>query len=374
MAKPAQIPALTSIRGIAAWWVVVYHFRDQLAPHVPEAVAVVAARGFLAVDLFFVLSGFVIALNYGAAFDRLSWSEVRRFLVARLARIYPLHLTMCLLFLANPLAIHLFASSGAIGERYDAGAWLMNLALVQSWGFIDHMTWNVPAWSISTEWFAYLLFPAAAFALSRAVRSPAAALALAAACLVALPLALSAAGVASLGAAITSYGLVRCVLQFLVGAALSRAFVLGLRAGAKAHAALLAAAAGLGALHLILGVGDHWVLPAAFACLVFALTSDGAALNRALALPALVWIGEISYSTYLVHYFVKDWTKFLLVAPGTPSLLPFIVYIAVTFAASVLLYRTIEVPGRRLVRRLGDRRPRLAGGEAVARPRQEVSR
>ena len=60
-----QIHALTSLRGIAAWWVVLFHFDTYLLPYIPVAVFQFIAKGYLAVDLFFCLSGFVIFLNYG---------------------------------------------------------------------------------------------------------------------------------------------------------------------------------------------------------------------------------------------------------------------------------------------------------------------
>ena len=104
------IHALTGIRGLAAWWVVFYHFREQMASQLPLEVIQFFSLGYLAVDLFFVLSGFVIYYNYQHMFDRLDRQRLWSFFAARIARIYPLHLFITLMYLLNPLAL-MFAST-----------------------------------------------------------------------------------------------------------------------------------------------------------------------------------------------------------------------------------------------------------------------
>src|SRR5215469_7884291 len=94
MSSRDNIRALTSIRGMAAWWVVLYHFREYI-PGIAGTVWIrVMAHGYLAVDLFFVLSGFVIGLNYASYFQVLRLNHICKFLWLRLARIYPLHFIM----------------------------------------------------------------------------------------------------------------------------------------------------------------------------------------------------------------------------------------------------------------------------------------
>src|ERR1700704_1066654 len=110
MTASRDIRSLTSIRGIAAWWIVLFHFREYTPLLDNASTGHVIGHGYLAVDLFFELSGFVIALNYGRFFRNLNLAEYLRFLGRRLARIYPLHLLMLLVFLLNPLAIAFFAS------------------------------------------------------------------------------------------------------------------------------------------------------------------------------------------------------------------------------------------------------------------------
>src|SRR6476646_6696636 len=119
MTASGDIRALTSVRGIAAWWIVLFHFREYV-PLLNNSSIDIVGHGYLAVDLFFELSGFVIALNYGRFFRNLNMMEWFRFLGRLLARIYPLHLLMLLIFLLNPLVVG-FLASRSIFARYDPG-------------------------------------------------------------------------------------------------------------------------------------------------------------------------------------------------------------------------------------------------------------
>jgi peptidoglycan/LPS O-acetylase OafA/YrhL len=149
-----QIRALTGLRGVAACWVVVYHLVGYEA-YAPTGLAGNFIRhGYLAVDVFFLLSGFVMALSYWQLFDRNpSIQTYAVFLLRRLARLYPLYAVI----IAVMLVLQIAGVSHAL-SRTDFGAPLMeNLLLVQAWGFGNSL--NAPAWSISTEFAAYLLFP-----------------------------------------------------------------------------------------------------------------------------------------------------------------------------------------------------------------------
>jgi peptidoglycan/LPS O-acetylase OafA/YrhL len=132
MSQRTEISALTSLRGVAALTVLIFHV-------VPDF------RGYLAVDLFFLLSGFVLTHVYrGFELTRQSYFN---FLKARLARIYPVHL-MILVVLLPMLNTRPDFSSGGL---------LSSLFLMQSpWHSIS---WNYASWSISAEWHCYLLFP-----------------------------------------------------------------------------------------------------------------------------------------------------------------------------------------------------------------------
>lgn len=157
-----ELRALTGMRGIAAWLVVLYHIRLSVAG-LPHSVVAVLAKGYLAVDFFFLLSGFVIWLSWGERLRRGGIGAVPGFLWRRLARIWPLHLFM--LGCAVALALLLLALGKHDAVHQPFADLPLHILLLQNWGFTDHLAWNDPSWSISTEWAAYLLFPLLALSL-----------------------------------------------------------------------------------------------------------------------------------------------------------------------------------------------------------------
>ena len=133
--------ALDSLRGICAIMVAIYHF---------STISYLAAvpfikNGFLFVDFFFVLSGFVIASSYG---DRLrSGFSISRFMFLRFSRLFPLHVFVLCLYL--PIA--------TIGG-YSASDFWVTALLLQAFSSGQLGNWNPPSWSISAEVWTYLIF------------------------------------------------------------------------------------------------------------------------------------------------------------------------------------------------------------------------
>jgi peptidoglycan/LPS O-acetylase OafA/YrhL len=348
MSGKSELRALTGIRGIAAWWIVLFHFNIYISSFGGVAAQSVIGQGYLAVDLFFELSGFIIALNYLDRFRVLTAGECIKFLGVRLARIYPLHIFMLGIFLLNPLAIALF-SSGTGSRNYGFPYFILSIFLVQNWGFASSLGWNIPAWSISTEWAAYLAFPLIVWMSVRLLRSRVQAF-LAMALLLILLAAFFAFTTGSLGAGIPRTGLFRCLFEFCLGICLyifwDRSRALSTRAAYFSFALAVV----LFAAYALSAIPDYVIVPLAFLCLVYALADERSFVARLMSSRLMVFMGLVSYSTYLVHFFVKDWVKFILGRDGVPSFVLFVAYIGATAAASVLLYRYIEVPGRQLVR------------------------
>lgn len=343
--KTANIDALTGLRGLAAWLVVLYHMAESMPALLGHGPRLVVDYGYLAVDLFFILSGLVLFINYHHQFEQVQWSTARNFYLRRLARIYPLHLTVLLLFLLNPLAITLFSSSGDSGGRYEPGYFLMSLFLVQNWGFTPAVIWNIPAWSISTEFAAYLLFPVLVWLVKRSGRANAWLPVLIYGTLLSGIAALFAGlGVGSLGEEISRLGLPRCLLEFSMG------LILGYYHARLPGGLVRLAGVSLGLLALGLlavgaagGVADYLVAPLLFTLLILSLLDPGSRWSRAFAARPLLYLGEISYSTYMIHYFVKDWVKFLSRDVGPVQ---WLAYLLAVFVLSVLLYRWVEQPFR----------------------------
>ena len=354
-AQEGELLPLTSIRGIAAWWVVLFHLRFLLAPWLPAGAIAALAKGNLAVDLFFVLSGFVIYLNYGERVT-LGRASIGDFLFRRFARVYPLHLLILLGFLLYAAAAVAFGS--ATVEAQDPGYFVASLLLVQNWGFHAATRWNVPAWSISAEFFAYLLFPLVLAALAPARR---------AAWLIVAGIAILALSVHAFFLAfgypfpnaVPQTGLYRCAAQFVIGMLVCELYQRA-KGGPRLAVPLLAAALGLAAAYILFGLP---VVPLAWAALVL-----GLALGKGggiLASPPLVWLGRVSYATYLCHYLLLTVFKLLFVEAGRaapPALLG--LYLAAVLAASALLYHGFERPAQSGL--LAWRKRRRASGPALA--------
>jgi len=166
--RQPELAALTSLRGIAALFVLSHHFMYVMLDKLPRVIpSHLFHKSYLWVDLFFILSGFVLAYVYQSRFE----SEVTRqnyckFMWARFARIYPLHLCMLLLFLLFELFQWWLISAHVAGaDRLDVPftgsdtpfTFVTNLFLVQTIHWEAY--WNQPAWSISAEWLIYFTVP-----------------------------------------------------------------------------------------------------------------------------------------------------------------------------------------------------------------------
>lgn len=354
-----QLDALTGLRGMAAWLVVAYHFRRALAPFVAQAVLDVVAHGALAVDLFFVMSGFIIALNYRKEFRAEGMRVYGRFLLLRLARIYPLHLFVLGMFVLYVGAASLAHDTDEF-ERLDY--LVASIVLVQAWSPWVVVGWNVPAWSISTEMFAYLIFPAMAWIAERARGPTTTGLWLAGALGV---LALVAPAFGGLGGELSQFGLTRCVLEFFAGVMVQRFWELRRPTPRSANAAVALSALLITAYAF--GAPDSLVMPGAFCCLVYGLALPGTLPARLLSRPLPLLLGTLSYATYLSHFLIKFVVKLVFERPGFPFWVLFPVYAASVLIASWVLYRLVEVPGRRALRQVADRLTAPSGLPA-ARP------
>lgn len=163
------LPGLTPLRGIAAIFVAMLHYELVIAPLWPEVLAPVSGKLYLMVDLFFVLSGFVLYHVYGRHFERsIKPQEAVRYLRARFARVYPLHAAT----LVALICVAVFASpEGDFVKKapYAFFRWEtlpLQLTMLHGTWAADDAYWNTPSWSISVEWWAYCAFPFLALAMS----------------------------------------------------------------------------------------------------------------------------------------------------------------------------------------------------------------
>lgn len=136
-------------RFVLALLVATMHFDGFAASH----------KAYLAVDFFFILSGFVLSVAYERkAFDN---NYYKSFFVDRVARLYPLHLLMLLALI--PLNFLFFWTSHGqfleSGWSYQDGrvyTFLLNLFMLQNIGLNTSGSWDAPSWSISVEMFVNL--------------------------------------------------------------------------------------------------------------------------------------------------------------------------------------------------------------------------
>nr|WP_220129677.1 acyltransferase [Sphingomonas chungangi] len=351
---------LTSIRGFFAWAVVLYHVRLACLGWMPLPVVHVLAKGYLAVDVFFLLSGFVIWLNYG---ERLRGRRAAAdFLVRRIARIWPLHAAMLLFALA---LAGLLLATGRLAWNFPFAELPLHVLMIQNWGFTPRLSWNNPAWSISCEWAAYLLLPLAVW-LVPAKRLPTWMLTIAALVPLLLLFALlRTTGDPSLGQDIVRFGLPRCLAEFACGAMLC---ALWKRWRGDPRAEIGCAIAGVTALAAwAMGAPEILVFPLASATLLLALALGAERARHPLSGRAIHWLGEISYATYLSHFLLFFAVKLVLVKDEHDAE-PWVIalYLALVLAASAALYHGIERPAqRRMLRRWTQKPVRAEPAEAL---------
>lgn len=161
------MPALMGLRGFACVWVVLCHLvwlANHLS-HAPSWLTFAPSAGWVAVDLFFMLSGFILAYMYTRNGTTPGYFP---FLKRRLARIYPVHI----LVLVGVIAV--YEGARHLGFSPPPFSWadlLRHLTLTQAWWGAHQDMWNPPSWSLSAEWAAYLMFPAI-LAATRLLKSP----------------------------------------------------------------------------------------------------------------------------------------------------------------------------------------------------------
>ncbi|MCP3460070.1 acyltransferase [Bradyrhizobium sp. CCGUVB23] len=294
--------ALDGLRGIAAVLVVFYHL--QVSNHFTHNLFF--RNGYLAVDLFFLLSGFVISSSYSHRIK--SMPDAMRFIGLRFFRVYPMHLATLLVLLGLEF-LKLYSQSSGIITASDRPAFtgpnswasfIANLGLVQGLGIFNYLSWNAPSWSISCEFAAYLVF--ALTAAGGLFRSKI------------LILLLSLAGLGGFcfvafthGDLNSTYdlGIVRCLAGFFIGACifqttqdsrfpkLSQTFISSGQLTLVLLFFLIAGTISDAKIVAVVPVFIGWVL---------LFQSDTGILARVLTTPAVQYLGKISYSVYMVHY------------------------------------------------------------------------
>lgn len=346
---PADIRALTSLRFFAAMAVVAFHYVGIL-PYETGLAGAFCAKGYLAVDFFFVLSGFILSHVYLEQAGTGSFNA-KTFYVKRLARVYPVHVFT--------LAIYLFACLGVWAgglwgrmEGFTVGEVVRSFFLLHAWGFDGRSPFNAPSWSISAEWFAYLVFPFAAYWLRRMDVVPL--LFISFFSFMALWGLTALFWVRPLTSLTSDLGVLRILPEFIMGIACYRfgaAFSFPWH-GKRAFAACFCVIIAL----LVLGAPDF--LPVLLFPVLILIAAEHARRDGSgfLSRPFPVWLGEISYSLYMIHFLILDSTMYFMLPLIYGNTVPSPVFHAVWFGMwasliplSALAHRYVEQPGRRFI-------------------------
>lgn len=346
-----RFDALDSWRGVCALLVALYHL--PLGWSLGDAGFV--RNGFLFVDFFFVLSGFVISHAYGGRIG--GGHAYGVFLIRRFGRVWPLHVAMLLAF-AVIEAVKLAALPDPDGgERNSAFAFVTNLLLLHGLGIHHELTWNPQSWSISTEFWTYALFGLLSLLGGTGRRV--------------LILTMGVAGLAVVAAfsprgmdATYDFGLFRCLYGFAAGCAVYGLWRRGLPFPRGVTAAtVLEAVAAVTAVAFV-GRAGHTPLalaaPLVFAGVVWVFAHEAGALSRGLRLPPLRRLGAWSYGIYMVHGLILYASVNLMglaarwgidggTVTGDAAALA---YTTAVIALAALTARLVEEPGRRVFNRL----------------------
>jgi len=292
-----------------------------------------------------------------------SLTEVKKFFLRRIARVYPAHLFMLAVFVAYEfvdVALHQLVldstSSGVwFTDSTSLESLLTNLLLLPSWGIHDTLTWNQPSWSISVEFAAYLLFPLLAwwspFRRSRWFAAAAIALSLSVLAIIQWKIGHLTGGY--------KLGVLVCISEFTIGMALYFWISPFRSINEKSLSLIQVLIVG----SIIAGMTLYWLdilLVLFFGILIVSCREDKGWLSWLLAHPVPIWLGRISYSLYITHFifirlfdapwesvfpafstFARDW-----------SIVVILIQAALILAFAQATYALVEVPGRRWVRNI----------------------
>jgi peptidoglycan/LPS O-acetylase OafA/YrhL len=286
--------AIDTFRGLAAILVILFHIPDSRMLEGNQLVA----RGYMAVDFFFVLSGFVMAHSYLKKINDLP--SAKNFVVKRFKRIYPLHFFTLLMFATFETARfvvdqYFVKLNTPPFENCDIPTLIANLTLTHSVGLFDHLSWNIPSWSISVEFYVYIAWALLLIVFRKKLWLVG---------LFSLPF---------IGWFIWKFngnmeytydfGFIRCLFGFVLG---MYAYQFAKRFEKRMSRTLatfteMALIVTTGWLLSGISVNYHWLLPFWFAIVIIFFSTETGYVARLFAHNRLKFLGELSYSYYLTH-------------------------------------------------------------------------
>lgn len=330
-----EIKSLTAIRGLFAIYVAIYHIFPRSNSFI--------ANGYLSVDLFFILSGFIMSYVYNKKFSiNVRLNDYVNFLKGRFARIYPLYFFMIIsissLYFINGIALPSFR------EYSSLFLFFQSFYVVQN-NLIPH------AWSIAVEILAYLAFPFATNKLTgqknNAAIIPAIYLSFAGLSLVSMH---GYWGPMDVGTGV--FAIIRCLCEYILGMTGYTLLIkyqhklTPVRIETMLVIACIVAIASLSVRNFDL------IAVSAFTFIIPLLSQSNGVISSVLSSKPMVYLGNISFSIYLIHYplcrkliFIPSWihNKIGLFDVNTTTLM-------LTIFLSIFTYHLIEVPFRNFIK------------------------
>lgn len=366
---------MTPLRGIAAILVVMYHSNVFIYPMINENTTPFISLGWIWVDFFFVLSGFILSHVYNDPFqEQVTKKGYQKYMIARFARIYPLHIfTMIWAIL---IGIAILQTPRALGPWESFFQVIFNfkfviptsLLLLQGMHLHPMAPLNSPSWSLSTEWWMYLIFPFLVAPIQKFKDKHRPIMLLT---LIALYVLLKYYLVPTFGRqmgnqmgttinTITDFAFIRCIAGFMLGMLVYEYFRSDWnKSFFGSTETFLVLGFGLFA-SLYLGVNELLIV-AFFPLIILSAAFNTGSVSKTLS--KILWqrIGDWSFSIYMVHipinysfhWLAAKWGPFVpegVFTRGAPNYaigwLYFAAYLTVTLLIASQTYRWIEVPSR----------------------------
>jgi len=293
--------SLDGWRGLAAILVALYHL--EFLNHFYDLPFL--RNSYLFVDFFFVLSGFVIAHAYQNKLN--NNTQLLSFIEKRIARLWPLHIFILFLFLLfELLKLYLYQTGNwdnntpPLTGTYSIYSLITNVFLLHSLGLHEQLTWNYPSWSISVEFYTYLVFALTTFLLQSQTKwlRNAVFIFIIAGCLYLLYK-----QVADLGDASYNWGIFRCIAGFFLGSLCYQLFKL--HQAKKLFIPTILEISILIAIYFFvvhLGHNKYSLLaPLLFVTAVYIFSLEQGKISDLLKMSFLQDIGKWSYSIYMLH-------------------------------------------------------------------------
>ncbi|TDU71405.1 peptidoglycan/LPS O-acetylase OafA/YrhL [Prosthecobacter fusiformis] len=332
-----QIVSLTGVRFVAAFWVVMFHIQGELTKLIPGITPLkpLFDQGHFAVPFFFILSGYILSHTY---FGQYKFRDHPRFILNRVARIWPVHFATLMLLIVYVIAAKQMDIHIDMGN-YDFSMIIAELFMLRGWTS-DLLLWNYPAWSIHAEFFAYLfIFPLChiLFGLRWNISM-----------LISIPFLLLA--VHGLD---WHNGLQGCIFDIMLPFIAGSGIYALKRTKSTSHASFATYIA-VGGIFFALSNNHFYSKSLLFVCfglLIYGLSHEQGKIHNMLRNKYICYGGKVSYSLYMTHGLVH--ILYFFIYPQLPLTNMYIKYLAaILFVAAIAViaigfYHLVEEPSHR---------------------------